>query len=380
MQHRLPFVTIVLGMVALSHPVSAQTSIQTPDSLYLKAQEMVVNGDAVAGRALVDSLLNATSPDSLQYAEALYWHATLAASASTAEQDYRRIIVDYSMSPRVDDALLRMGQLELTRGEYDAALQHLQRVTVEHPQSHLHARASYWIARAFFEKNDLVRACTANADASALVSSSDIELKNQIDYQRQQCRTVATTAAVESTATPPATPRVTPVQGKTAGKSKGAKIPVGKAVGRAKTPGVSVDKSTSPVMRSATQRGSTQQRATPQIDTSQDTDTSEHQERAVQPAQQQVSPDKSTPNPASPLVAKHPAPVGGFTVQVAAYYDRPQADALAAKLLARGYKARVDGTKAPFRVRIGTFPSHAAALTMLGKLKAKQITGFVAKE
>ena len=90
---------------------------------------------------------------STQYAEALYWHATLAASANVAERDYRRIVVDYPLSPRVDDALLRMGQLELTRGDADAALLHFQRLATEHPESPLRAKTSYWTARALFEKN-----------------------------------------------------------------------------------------------------------------------------------------------------------------------------------------------------------------------------------
>jgi cell division septation protein DedD len=71
---------------------------------------------------------------------------------------------------------------------------------------------------------------------------------------------------------------------------------------------------------------------------------------------------------------------GKFTVQVAAYYDKAQAHALATKLRGRGYPVHVDGETAPFRVRIGYYETHAQAATALANLKAKKITGFVTQE
>jgi cell division protein FtsN len=68
---------------------------------------------------------------------------------------------------------------------------------------------------------------------------------------------------------------------------------------------------------------------------------------------------------------------GGYTVQVAAYATRAPADALAAKLTARGLPARVSGTAAPFRVRVGRYPTRAAAESASADLKSKQISGFV---
>jgi cell division septation protein DedD len=286
--------------------------------LYRKAQAMVANGDATAGRALVDSLMHATSPDSVSYANGLYWQAVLASSAADAELDYRRIVVDYPTSPRVDDALLRIGQLELTRGEYDEALQHLRRVPAEHPSSPLRAKASYWIARTLFEKNDLPDACAANADAAAHISPSDVELKNQIDYQQPQCRGVAIAPPQETPGTPAtavATPQVVASSSKPAVEKK-------------------------------------------------------HTKTAEVPAK--------IPPPTTPAAK---SAEGSFTVQVAAYYDRGQAEGLATKLQARGYTtARVEGTKAPYRVRLGHFKTHAAAVKLLATLQAKKMTGFVAEE
>ncbi len=47
-------------------------------------------------------------------------------------------------------------------------------------------------------------------------------------------------------------------------------------------------------------------------------------------------------------------------------------------MAARGNQARIDGTAAPFRVRIGRYETRAAATRALTEIKAKGIDGFVA--
>jgi cell division protein FtsN len=68
-----------------------------------------------------------------------------------------------------------------------------------------------------------------------------------------------------------------------------------------------------------------------------------------------------------------------WSVQIAAYDKKSEADAMVAKLEKRGYEARVSGTSAPFRVRIGHYPTQAQASAVMRSLKAKQINGFVVK-
>jgi cell division protein FtsN len=70
---------------------------------------------------------------------------------------------------------------------------------------------------------------------------------------------------------------------------------------------------------------------------------------------------------------------GGYSVQVAAYNVKSQAQAMVEKLKKSGYDARVSGTSAPFRVRIGHYPTQAQASAVMRSLKAKQINGFVVK-
>jgi len=174
------------------------------DPAYARAQTLVSEGQGAAGRALVDSMYRSTAPGSGERAEALFWRASLAPTAADAERDYRAIVVDHATSPRVEDALLRLAQLELARGDRDGALRNLQRLATEFPGSGQSARTSYWTARVLFEKNDLTAACAANVQALARVAANDVELRNQIEYQQQRCR-----GAVAAT-TPPVAPPVAP--------------------------------------------------------------------------------------------------------------------------------------------------------------------------
>jgi cell division septation protein DedD len=88
-----------------------------------------------------------------------------------------------------------------------------------------------------------------------------------------------------------------------------------------------------------------------------------------------------TPRSARADSARAPAPAaasrGRYTLQVAAYTKRGEADALVKRLVARGLDARVDASAKVFRVRIGRYETHAAATAAQRELKAKKITAFV---
>src|SRR5437763_7207673 len=175
----------------------AQVSARPTDPVFARAQALVSDGNVAAGRALIDSVIAATSPMAPLYPQALFWRASLAASAADAENDYKHIVVDYPLAAQAADALLRLAQLELARGDRDGALAHLQRIPRDYPHSKSLARASYWTARVLFEKNDIARACAANTSALALTDTTEIELRNQIQYQGQRC---PSPAALVSTA------------------------------------------------------------------------------------------------------------------------------------------------------------------------------------
>lgn len=68
-----------------------------------------------------------------------------------------------------------------------------------------------------------------------------------------------------------------------------------------------------------------------------------------------------------------------YAVQVSALDTRQDAEAMAAHLKKNGMDAHVDGKARPFRVRIGYFPTFAAATKALRELQSRNISGFVAE-
>lgn len=292
------------------------------DSLFRRAEQLVREGRGEAGRALVDTLLVATRPGSLQHAQALYWRASLASDAAEAERGYRRVIVEYAAIRWAGDALLNLAQLELARGDQEQALVHLYRFEREHPTHESRARANFWLARLHFDKKNEPRGCAALATARVTASPEDVELRNQIDHLAQRCIGVDTAAA-------PARP-------------------VAVAAALTNPPTSTPAPASPPPTRPGT---------------------------APQP--QATERDLQRVVPSSDSVAHGQLGVGGFTVQVAAYVARPAAEALIERLKARGYTARLASSERPFRVRIGRYDSRADAVAAQQRLKRKGIEGFV---
>ncbi len=385
-------ITMMAVCLILPTVVAAQSA--TDSSLYVKAQQMVTNGDAANGRKLADSIAAAAPAGSAAFAEGLFWRATLAANARDSEHEYREIIVDYPLSGRVPDALLRIGQLESARGENAAALQHFQRLVLEHPMSPLRAEASYWVARMYFDGNDATRACAANADALTSVKSSNVELKNRIDFQQQRCRGVALATntpmpAASAPAAPPAhAPPRAPVS---ASKSTSQPQPQPRAE-RHDTDMKTAQRPESTIASSASSAIGANSGVVSRQPTREEVD------RAMASAELPISSKASrakrsstasSTSPATPKrVAIHDSSApsvtssarrsgGSFAIQVAAFGTKGAANQLAAKLRGRGYNTYVDGTSAPYRVRIGHYPTHSTATAELAKLKATHIDGFV---
>ena len=352
MSRKLAVAMMIFGFV----PALGQAQSGADSVAYRRAQTLVNDGNATTGRAIVDSLIARAAPGSNAYAEGLYWRAVLSATAADAEMDYRRIVVDYPLSPRVEDTLLRLAQLELARGDYDGALQHLNRLTLEHPAGGSRARAGYWTARVLFEKNDVQRACAVNADALAQTNPNDVELRNQISYLNQRCAGV-----VMASSTPPVSPAA-PITDSTVTTRTDTSVP---------KPDTAVAKTATVTAKPSMQPPNSPRDVNPSM---------------VTPTPSEVAPvtkstvvkPKTTAAPSSPT-SPNSTGEGGYTVQIAAYNVKSQAQAMVDRLKRRGYDARVSGVSAPFRVRIGRYPTQAQANAVLRSLKAKQIEGFVVK-
>lgn len=112
-------------------PATAPTRAE----LYRRAQRLVNDGNGREGRAIVDSLLNATEPRSPEEAEVLFWRATLAESWDQAQRDYLRVMLEHERSPFATPAMLRLAQGELMRADTAAALRYVDRVLEYQPGS-----------------------------------------------------------------------------------------------------------------------------------------------------------------------------------------------------------------------------------------------------
>ena len=326
-----------LGLLLLSclaSDASAQTSAQNAatDSVFRRARRLVSEGNGTAGRALVDSVLKREEEGSNGYGNALYWRGALAETAAEAERDYRRVIVEYPLSLFVDDALLALAELEQARGDRAGALAHLQRFVRDHPVSSARGIAALAAGRLAFEQRDIRTGCAMIAEARASASATDVELRNQIDYFNARCSAASTETA---TTTPPAP--VTPVQA----TRDTVKPPAPKRVATTPPKKVVPDSVKAPVTPPA-----------------------------------RPAPTVTTPRP-TPAAVK---PRGIFTIQLAAFNTRPEAERLIAKLKKSGVDARVSGTAKPFRVRLDFYPTRDAAAAEVASLKARGIIGFVTTE
>jgi cell division septation protein DedD len=295
-------------------PMSAQTTVADSAArrtVFQRAQRLVNDGNGADGRALLDSLLNATEPRSAAEAEVLFQRATIAESWDQAQRDYLRVMLEHDRSPRAAAAMLRLAQGELARGDRAAALRYLERLASEAPESPLRGEAGVWHGRLLIDRGARDQGCVVLRTTRARVDSTAIELVNQYDYLLRSCPAVVGDAAAAPA--PSATPATTPT-----------------------TPAATTP---APVRNPAP--------ATPA--------------------------PVATPAPATPAPAA-PAPSGAmdWSVQVAAWPTMEEAEKFAAEIRARGYDVRVDGTSAPFRVRFGRYPTRDAANAAMNAYKQKE--------
>jgi hypothetical protein len=195
-------VLAVLELLLLGHPLLGQSN----DSTLVRIARLVSRGDRQGAHAAADSLLATTPTESGAYVEGLYWRAFAAANAADAERDYLRVAIEYPLSPRAEDALLLLSQLEFARGDRASALRHLDRLVRDHPNGPNVGRAAFWTARIAFDTGDTQRGCTALATARTQLAAEDVETRNQVEYFIPRC-TAGPTSRAESVASPVLVPR-----------------------------------------------------------------------------------------------------------------------------------------------------------------------------
>jgi cell division protein FtsN len=148
-----------------------------------------------AARVLADSLVTALPNSSFVMPEALFAKASIAPSAAEAERDYSRIVNEFRFSPRVPDALMRLGLLESARNNRVSALRHLERLLRDHNDAPVRSRASLLAGRMRLEANDLARACDLFAAAYASAGINERDVKEQAESLGEKCPTPVATMA-----------------------------------------------------------------------------------------------------------------------------------------------------------------------------------------
>jgi cell division protein FtsN len=328
----------LIGALVLMLPVAlaAQQAPRASDSVFAQAQRLVAEGRGEEGRALVERTLASAPAGSSEYAAALYWRGVMAPTAAEAERDLRRVIVEFSLSPNADDALLRLAQLEIARGDRVRATEHLERLLAEHPTSDVRPRAQLTIARMQLDAGQLAPACAQLRDAAANTPATEIELRNQIAFMQQRCTGV------------PNNPNVAETRSSN-----------GEAVAQTPRRRTAPRQAPGPVDTAIAQ---THTAAAPQSDSA----------TATRPA-----PSIAQPAPAAATSAT--ASSGGrFSVQVGAFSTRAQADKVRQALSGRGYSARVvPGPRDLFRVRVGHYADRDGAGTALATMKRSGVDGIV---
>lgn len=177
-----------LAAAAIVLAASATTARgQTPDAAFNRARQLVVNGNGAAGRLVIDSIISATSPDSPVYGDALYWRAALAATNTDAEQDYRRLLVEYPLSSHTGDAQFALAQLENARGDKASAVTHLGQFLADNPGRSERPRATLLYVRLLLEMNQLPRGCTALRQTISEIPDSLVETRNQLEFYLPRC-------------------------------------------------------------------------------------------------------------------------------------------------------------------------------------------------
>jgi cell division protein FtsN len=181
-------VLCAFAIPGVSHAQNAVSSEMTAATL--RARQLSDAGDDGKSRHLLDSLVNSVSRDSFDAAEALYWRAVLSESATSAELDWKRIMLDVPFSPRASEALLRVAEIDLMRANRPLARQHVNQLLTDYPNAPQRPRALLIMARSYFDDRDAPRGCGALTAVRREAKIGDVETRLQADELQQQCRDV----------------------------------------------------------------------------------------------------------------------------------------------------------------------------------------------
>ena len=180
---------LLLLLLGVPAALEAQTDPRLVAAVRLAQDGMSDSARAVAGR-----IFATLQPTDSLYPEALYTLGLLAATERERRLHLRRVAVDYGQSVWADDALLQLAQLDYATGNPAGTVRQIDQLLRDYPASPLGGPAAFWGARAAGDLRDAATACRL-AEAGLALVGQDIELKNQLEFQKQRCQGIAAMAA-----------------------------------------------------------------------------------------------------------------------------------------------------------------------------------------
>jgi hypothetical protein len=177
--------TRCLLIVALLGIAGASAAAQS-DPRLVAAVRAAQDGRGDSARSAVERLLAATTPTDSLYPEILYTQAMIASTAADMRRQLQRVVVEYPASSWVDDALVRLVQMDYATRSFEDAARNLERLRLDYPATPLLAQAAYWGGRTYFELKDTTRACRWLADGLGR-TDVDLELQRQLGFLYQRC-------------------------------------------------------------------------------------------------------------------------------------------------------------------------------------------------
>lgn len=188
---------LILAAAVLLAPASARAQ---NDPRLVDAVRLAQEGHSDSARAVMGKLLAATPPTDTLYPEILYTQAMVANDAGEMRTQLQRIVVEYPTSSWVDDAILRLAQMDYATRNLSGAARNLEKLRSDYPASPLLPQASYWAGRVYFDQSNPTLACRWISEGLAQ-SPSNVELQNQLQYLNLRCASAA--AAPTDTAAAP---------------------------------------------------------------------------------------------------------------------------------------------------------------------------------
>ena len=309
--------------------LSAPSALSQTDPRLIQVIRHAQEGQSDSARVQVQRLLAATSPRDTLYPQIVYTQAMVASDAGTMRRQLQRVAVEYSSSSWADDALLRLVQLDYAGANLDGAARNLERIRLDYPGTSLMPQAAYWAARTYFDQKKPDLACRWIADGMA-GAKGNIELENQLGYLNQRCSRVAATG----------------------------RLPADSQAGMQASPDSQVSTANAPAdTSSSVQRIDTVhlQGAEPRVPD------------ANLPARQ---PDAAGAAPAT-RPGSAARPVARYRVQIAAVRTAAAAEVTATQLESRGFAPVTVQEGGFFKVRVGYYPTKAAAAAAVPGIRGK---------